>query len=262
MAKVSLLLPSFCRPKLLELGLYSITKNPTVHDLEVLVLNDGVIDETESICKKFPSLNIKYIFTGQRNKKGIIKRPPSFAFNVGLKQCTGDIVILSCPEIYHLNNAVDRQVDSLIVNPTTMVIPDCVYFDKSQITTSSLIGYREASVNVDTLVGGAHGKCHTEMPFFMAIYKKYLFDINGWDESMLGFAGEDNSLILRLKRLGLTYFRTTSEVVHLWHDGSTDGACHFDNPAWVYNWNILQSQVNDPTVIKVNIDKEWGKLEY
>ena len=260
--KISLILPSFKRPHLLELGLYSITQNPTARDLEIIVLNDGVPDQTEEVCKKFPSLNIKYIFTGKRNLGGtIIKRPPSFAQNIGLKQSTGDIIILSGPEIYHLNRAIDILVDILVDNPKTMVIPDFIYFDKSQQTTNALFRDRNSYIDIGSLLSGGFGRSHVEMPFLMALYKEHLMAINGWDETMTGYCGDDNDLILRLKRIGLSYIRTSAQAIHLWHEQSTDGNCHYENPAWVHNWNILQAHVNDPSVIQVNIGKEWGKLD-
>ena len=250
------------RPKLLELGLHSITKHPTIHELEILVLNDGIEDGTKEVCEKFSSLNIRYIFTGQRNKNGItIKRPPSFALNIGLKQCTGDIIVLSGPEMFHLNKALDFVVCDLILHPASMVIPSFIYFDQSQKTTNELLINREACINTESLVSGEYGSGHVEMPFLLALYKKYLLEINGWDENMIGYCGEDNDLILRLKRVGLTYIRTQAQAIHLWHGESTDGACHFENPMWVHNWNILQEHVNDPSIIKVNVDRDWGKLD-
>ena len=47
--KVSILLPSFKRPELLNLGLASLQHfKPTV-DFEIIVLNDGVLDKTEKV---------------------------------------------------------------------------------------------------------------------------------------------------------------------------------------------------------------------
>ena len=60
--KVSILLPSFKRPELLNLGLASLLHFKPTIDFEIIVLNDGIIDETENICKQYKeSLNIRYI---------------------------------------------------------------------------------------------------------------------------------------------------------------------------------------------------------
>jgi glycosyltransferase involved in cell wall biosynthesis len=260
--KISLLLPSFRRAHLLELGLYSITRNPTKYDLEIIVLNDGLPDETENVCKKFPSLNIKYVFTGKRNLNGtIVKRPPSFAQNIGLKQSAGDIIILSGPEIFHLNRALDILVDVLIHSPKSMIIPDFLYFDKLQHVTNALLSNRDAHIDIGALLSGSFGRSHVEMPFLMALYKEHLMTINGLDEDLTGYAADDNDLILRLKRIGLNYIRTPAQAIHLWHEESTDGGYHFENPAWVHNWNIYQAHVNDTSIIKVNLNREWGKLD-
>lgn len=257
--KASILLPSFNRPNLLKLGLLSIQKHRPKYDFEIVVLNDYLPDTTEEVCKQFPDLNIKYFFTGQRNLKGeIIKRVPGFALNIGIKKAEGDVIILSCPEMYHLNNALDILLDNLLVNPLTMVIPRFIYFDQSNETTSQLISNNQSPVDLTKLVGGSFGSCHTEMPYLMALYKNHLVEIGGYLETMTGHAGEDCQLINRLKLKGLTYTKTDAEAIHLWHSGTGDGNYHFENPAWVYNWNILQ-QTKD--ILIANEGIEWGVLD-
>ena len=176
--------------------------------------------------------------------------------NIGFKAASHDIIVLSCPEMFHLNRAIDYLGYGLLENPKSMVIPEFIYFDKSQETTNSLLQNRDAGINTSTLVGGSYGACHVEMPFLMAFYKQYVMDIGGYDEDFIGYAGEDCDLIERLKLVGLTHKRTKAEAIHLWHEGSTDGACHFENPDWVINWNLLQGRKG---VVNRNVGREWGK---
>lgn len=255
MLNATLLLPAFKRAKLLELGLYSIQKNKPCYNLEIIVLNDGIEDDTEEVCKKFPDLNVRYIFTGMRNTPIIKKRPPSFALNIGIKEATGDAIILSCPEVFHLNNAFNIVLSKLEQNIDSLVIPDFLYFDQNQITTNRLLEDKTTQIDVSTLVGKPFGACHVEMPFLMALYKYHVIEIGGYDEDMTGYAGEDCDLMERLKQKGLTYLRTDAEAIHLWHEGTNDGTAHWDNPAWVHNYNILTSRRG---VINRNVGREWG----
>ena len=116
MKKLSLILPCFFRAKLLNLSLWSIVQQKIKYDLEIVVLNDCIKDNTEEICSKYKDkLNIKYIFTGQRNENSFIHtRIPGFAINIGVKQCKGEIIILSSPEVFHLNNSINLIVEPLL----------------------------------------------------------------------------------------------------------------------------------------------------
>jgi glycosyltransferase involved in cell wall biosynthesis len=260
--KVSILLPSFKRPELLRRGLISILYNKPQCEFEIIVLNDGIEDETESVCNKFLEygLPIHYFFTGKRNLDGVIKsRVPGFALNIGIKQAEGNIIVLSCPEIWHLNNTIDILLENLQQNPKGLVIPEFLYFDRSGEETLRLniMSMFYPTLNLDKLVSGHYGYCHVEMPFLMMLYKEHLIAINGYDEDFIGYAGEDNDLIFRLQAIGLKHIRTAAKAVHLYHEGSTDGNCHWDNPAWVHNYTLLQ---NRKGIIQRNIGREWGVL--
>ena len=262
--RTSILLPSFKRPHLLNLGLASLQHIKPVIDYEILVLNDGVQDDTEKICKKYEKdLNIKYIFTGQRNLDGIIKkRVPGFALNIGIKQATGDAIILSCPEMYHLNNSIDMISKTLKNNPKCMVIPDFVYFDQTNVITKHLLKLNnfDTNINVNLLRGGDFGKCHCEMPYIFGVMKQELIDIGGYNELMIGYAGEDCELIWRLQQKGLTYKNIGAKAVHLFHEGTNDGGFHWNNPDWLINWNLLQKTKNERLII-ANQNIEWGIIK-
>ena len=258
----SLILASFKRPQLLSLGLQSIFKNKLPFDLEIVVLNDGLPDGTEEVCQFFKDkLNIKYIFTGQRNFYGLKSRVPGFALNIGVKNCSGDIIVLSCPEIFHLNNSLDLLISSLIKNPKSMAIPEFAYFDKKGEVTHNLLNSfnsMELAIDFNKLVGDGYGRCHVEMPFLMAMYKQEFVSIGGYDEDFIGYAGDDNDLIERLKLNGLKHFRTGARIIHLWHEGAGDGATHYENPNWVHNWNLLNSRKG---IVIRNVGREWGQIK-
>lgn len=262
--KVSILLASYKRPTLLNLGLQSILQFKPSFDFEILVMNDGIPDGTEEVCNKFKNeLNINYFFTGQRNLNGIKKRGPAFALNIGIKQASGDIIILSCPEVYHLNKATDIVVNALIQHPMSMVIPQVVLFDQANVFTTQLTKRLNGEattelLKLDTLVGGAYGGGHAGMPFFMAMYKKHLTEIGGYDEDFTGYAGEDNDLIERLQCKGLSHFRTEAQVVHLYHEGANNGLCHWENPAWCFNYKLFMERKG---ILVRNVGREWGILD-
>ena len=267
--KVSLILSSFKRANLLRLGLSSILRFKPEFPLEILVVNDGLKDDTEMVCNQFreKGLDIKYIFSGQRHMDGIIKwRVSGFALNIGLKQSTGDIIVLSCPEIHHLNNALFTIASTVEISPKGIVIPNHLYFDRAQTVTNYLLGLTDeqlqsAVVDKDLLVGGHHNDEWSRgniMPFCMGIRKSEIMEIGGYDEDFTGYAGDDNDFCERLIAKGLTYVRVAGQVVHLFHEGSNDGQMHENNPDWVYNWNLLKGRRG---IIVRNVGREWGKID-
>jgi len=267
--KVSLVISAFKRANLLRLGLSSILRFKPPFPLEIIIVNDGLEDDTKSVCEEFcaKGLDVKYIFSGQRHLDGVIKRRVSgFALNIGIKQSTGDIIVLSCPEIYHLTDALFTCVSALESSPRSMVIPIHLYFDTDQHITNYLLSLNDEQlmnpvVDKSLLKGGHHNDDYSKgnvMPFLMAIYKKELVNIGSYDEEFSGFACEDNDLCERLVANGVRYLRVSGQVIHLWHEGHNDGQMHNDNPAWVYNWNLLK---NKRGIIVRNVGKEWGKID-
>jgi len=255
----SILLSCFKRPHLLKLGLFSIRKNKPTIDYEILVLNDGIPDETESVCNGFKDLNIRYIFTGQRNLNGIKKRVSGFTMNIGIKQALGDIILFSCPEIFQLNECIDIVVEKLIENPMCMVIPDYMYFDQKKILTDKLIDDPNTTIDYNLLSDDIYyNKAHVQMPYLMALFKHHLLEIGGYDEDFIGYAGEDNDLVDRLKLKGLTHLRTKAKIIHLYHEGTGNGYTHYDNPDWVYNFNLLKERKG---ILIRNVGKNWGKID-
>ena len=112
MLRASILITSFMRPHLLRWNLFSLAMQEIGFDFETIVLNDGIPDETEALCREYQDvLNLKYVFTGQRNQGGeLLYRVPGFAINIGARIASGDILIISCAEMFHINNTSDCPV--------------------------------------------------------------------------------------------------------------------------------------------------------
>ena len=247
---VSLVLSSFNRSKLLDVSLSSIVKNKPSFPFEIIVVNDGMDDSTESICEKYQKeLNIKYFFTGQRNEKGLIMRCPSVPNNFAIKQATGDIIILSCAEIFHINHGIDEIVEPLLKNKKALSIPSYMYCGTCEQHTEwikkGVVDYKFLSIHKD----------YVKMPFLLGCWKKEILDIGGYDEDFIGYASEDNDFIARLLKNGCTHFRTNAKIIHLYHGVRCPDGFQFDNPAWIYNRRLLEARGSD---IVRNVGKEWG----
>jgi len=261
--KASLILPCFNRAKLLDIGLFSISKYSTKIPYEVIVINDGIIDETEEVCNKYKKLlDIKYYFSGQRNIDKVKSRVPAYAINIGVKKATGDIIVLSSPEVYHLNQALNYLFAHLLKKDNIMTTVKMVHFDDSNEITDNLLKNKKNTLSGEVIselnFDKIKGKEAVTMPFLLAFYKKHFMNIRGYDEDFIGYACDDNDFMDRMKKYGLRLQKTDGEILHLYHQGTNiSPLAKPDNPEWLYNYNLYKSRQD---IIKRNENREWGVL--
>jgi GT2 family glycosyltransferase len=256
---ISLILPSYKRADLLNLGLYSISKQKIDYDLEIIVLNESNDKETKGVCdyySQYKQLNIRHIIS---NPSGVT-RNVVFATNIGTKQAKGEIIILSCPEMFHLKENINTIINPLLNNKKLISIPNYILFDTGEIkkylyNTRLTLDVPENLLKKLTI--NDHNKYSATLPFFIAFYKQEATNIGGMDEDFTGIAGEDDDFVKRLIANGLTYIRSDISVIHLFHPKSFDENTKDKNSKYLYNMKLLEERKN--TIIR-NEGKEWGKL--
>jgi len=264
METVSLILPSFRRAELLDLTLSSIEKQKLDVVLEIIVVNDGVEDDTKAVCDKHNSLTIRYYFSGQRNAKTDKRRVAGFALNIGVQKSTGNILILSCAEIYHLNDCISQIVAPLMNDKKALTTPRFMYFDDSGGYSSyihQLVHCQGCPKFKDrpTDVGWNTAKniYGVKMPYLMGMWRNEYFSIGGYDEDFIGYASDDNDFVERVLANGCHYLYTDAQIVHLFHGATCDSFADPENKDWVYNQRLLNERRG--TIIR-NKNKEWGVI--
>ncbi len=267
--KVSLILASFRRPHLLDFTLRSIESQEFNYDFEVVVVNDGVEDETQDVCRRHDSLNIKYVFSGQRNHAGDFYRVAGFANNIGVKQSTGDIIVMSCAEVMHLNQTLNFIVKPLLKQKKFITTPRFMFFDDSGDYTRWVAQKFYLEYNglwhkyfqdkpMDLPWFGSKGLHAVKMPYLMGMWKHEYTGIGGYDEDFTGNACDDNDFTDRLIANGCIYHYTEAQIVHLYHGKTSDAKTHYDDPKWVYNYNLYQERKH---VVIRNEGREWGVID-
>ncbi|CAA7600340.1 Glycosyl transferase family 2 [Acididesulfobacillus acetoxydans] len=254
--KISLIITTFQRVNLLKWGLYSLSRQDIPWEYETLVINDGVEDESEEVCKQYQSkLHLKYIFSGQRNLEGHpVWRVPGFAINIGVRRASGDILILSCAEMLHLNDTVARLGVLVLDNPKSLGIP--LGKDDRDGAFLNEIERTHGVFDLNTL-----NRCadlDTRMPFLMALQRAQFEAIGGYDEDFTGVAYDDRDFVDRLLRNGCVHQKTDALALHLYHPRA-DGYYDQGGPkAWDYNKNLFFSRMGS---IVRNQGREWGRLD-
>lgn len=255
--KVSIIMTTFQRVHLLRWGLWSLARQTIPFDFEVIVVNDGLQDETEEICNEFKEkLNLKYIFTGHRNLNGKrVWRVPGFAMNIGVKQSAGDILVIGCAEMFHNNDTIAKLVPPILDNPKLLGIP---------LGKDDRSGAFLARLNDNNGIAGSdiYDKCadlNVKLPFLMALHRSQYFEIGGYDEDFVGMAYDDNDFIQRLLSNGCKYFQTTASTVHLYHPRTDGYYANGGPPEWEYNRKLYLSRIGQ---IVRNEGREWGIIKF
>jgi len=254
----SILIPCFKRAELLDWGLNSLAKQECKYPFEVLVLNDGVEDETRTVCDKYSDkLNIRYIFTGYRNKNKIQWRCPGFTLNIGVKKARANFLIFTCAEIFHLDNkSIEKTIDCLKVRRKIMVRPQGKDDQKNEYLQYVINTKGKVDVNYNT---SSMVDLDTKLPFFLGLHKEEFTCIGGYDEEMVGWAYDDTDLVRRMQCYSIRYIQIDSKIVHLYHPRHRMG---IENVQKMYKHNKkLYEHKDREGVLYSNVGKEWGQLK-
>ena len=120
MAKVSLIIPTFSRPHLLERCVNSALKAGS--SVEVIVVDDASHDETASVCQKLRDIRYVRLDTN---------RGVAGARNEGVRASTGEYVGFLDDDDLRLPNSIDAQVNLLDAHPDAgMVYGRALYGDE------------------------------------------------------------------------------------------------------------------------------------
>lgn len=272
---VSLIITTYNRSEFLYHSLRTISKQDlTGLNLEIIVVNDGDCDETENICEtsdcasllREKGVDLKCLYSGHRYQG--YWRCMGFAANVGIRQSRGEIVILSNSDMYHLGNTIKTVSSGCELNDHYLGTLHKVYDDPGWLTLH-LKNFPQESENSNNALkqilsrikqSTTSQECYSsnpEMPFCLAIKKKHLIDIGGFDEDFIGIASEDCDLLDRLKAIGCRYWYAPPgvEAIHMYHGRKTIKQLSA-MPGFKHN---LQLRKERSKFIVRNVEREWGK---
>lgn len=250
--KTSVIITSYCRSEMLQWWFHSLLEHTELplDDVEFLVINDGFRDETESVANYYRGLglDIRYLFTGHRNShaSGPVSRPMGYAANIGIRQATGEIVVLTSGDIFHLTATLPAIIKAVEDDPLAIATVQEVHDDDGRVV--NLLSQRElgepllaalAEVQAVSPLRTDPFRSHRDMPFLLGLRRRHLTDIGGYDEDFYGYACEDSDLMRRLVRHGLHYVYTAGECVHLHHGRRTAEEVHH-SAAFQYNLELMQ----------------------
>jgi len=265
-------LPYYNRKNLLKLTLdsfqYFYANNA---DLEIVIIDDGsnVENKIDDIITLY-NLNIKLITI--KNKNGI---NPCYVYNVGVRESSGDILVLSSPETLHttnmftVSNNFNELNDATYVQFSVFCLTDMKFKEYllsvknnfcnklEYIEQNNHLFYEDLGVNTDYFnnVYGSwyiHSKiCPSSMNFFSAITRKTYYTLSGFDERFRYGVGYDD------EEFANRVVNTVDNIV--WIDNAV--AIHIDHEIVAPLSNMCNLTLFNE--VKTNAYKQnntWGQL--
>jgi len=247
--RASVIIATHRRNPLLKWNLMSLVWPLKEEDIEVLILDDShAIDEgCQTLAADFGAT---YIHTG-KTKDSDHWRTPGFAFNIGAKLAQGDVLVLSCAEVYHPVNTLKLMLS--VMDDSAVVIPRCIRDDKGGI-----LGVLQQKVMPNTSEIERLRALDSTLPFFMAMKRKRFLDIGGYDEDFTGVCWDDNDISERLILHDEgKYVTVPADVVHLFHPRH-----NYRSAAIMKRWNHNKALYDKRRgQIVRNKEREWGVWE-
>ena len=259
--EVSVIIPTYNRKELLTFGLQSLAKQKVPWPYEIIVLNEYYEDGTREICAPYP--NVRYVMTRPTvPPDNLVWRVPGAAINIGAKLAQAKIIIISCPEIYLL----EEDVLFNIVNPlltTSKVMTYCIGFDDRN---GNILDFIRRGLPFTLLPDKGRipsdrkrgiYSLNTLYPFFMGINREKFISIGGYDEDFLGgYCFDDNDFMDRMELSGCTYLLVSGRILHLYHS-----RLNYKLPAirtfYDKNLSLYKARMG---IVNRNVGREWGIL--
>lgn len=256
--KLSIITTAFQRAELIRYQFLSLMVQTINFPFEILVINDGLPDETKQVCNEFKdNLPIRYLWTGQRNIKELTWRSPVYSINIGIKQAQGENIIITCAEIFLIDDLINTMIELLNQNSKYIIITNGKDDRKGDFLNFIKNPTLNPYTNLEFEYSKIEHKLSTEFPFFMGLNRKEIINIGGYDEDFgLNYCFDDNEFVQRLQNNNFIYKKLNERIVHLYHP-RLEYQTEEVKRKWQINKELYEQKKNQ---LIANQNKEWGKI--
>lgn len=193
---ISVVIPTYNRKDLLKKSLETLMRQTLPPEkFEVIVVDDGSTDSTESLVKGFQEryVNIRYL---KQSHGGTIR-----ARNLGMKKGQGLIIALTDDDCLAQSDWLEQINKAFENHPQALGIEG-----KTKTHETEVNPFTTQIVNLE---GGTYQTCNIA-------YKREILEKVGWlDENFPALACDDIDLALRILEFGPIYFAADAIVTHL-----------------------------------------------
>jgi len=201
MKTASIILPYYNRKALFEYTLKTFENLYMFDDnkLEIVIVDDGSRkDQKLDDVVKNSRLNIKLITIKHTKQRTQIN--PCYPYNVGVRESTGDVIVLSSPETFHTTNMFKisndfEKIDNSYLLFSVFCLTDTI-LDKGNLDTSLFhknLGQNGYAFNNKYGSWYLHSRYRdTGLNFFSAISRQNYYKLCGFNEQYRNGTGYDD----------------------------------------------------------------------
>jgi len=292
--KLTIEMPNRNRAWFLDRSIPLIAKQTLNQDeWELIITDDGSIDESEQIIQKYKKMNIikNFHFIKNTKKRNDGQGSPAIACNIVAKMCSGDYLLHTDPEIMPLptwaeqhylahEGKTDRHVWGECLHPREYhIINDGFgkeykgHFLGNAYTDYNWSNIEETWKKMNDKIkevqnryklsdGAIKNEFFNDWQAGFSISRKLLFDIRGYEEDFcnksLGldkYGGDDLIIFHHLNNAGSQkIINNKAMAIHVYH--KKDDA--LGNVQSTYAWKYIESH---PKEYQANLGREWGEIE-
>lgn len=209
--KISIIIPSYNYPDLLQHCLKSIENQKTKYKYEIIVVDDGEMD-LSNICKS-KTIPINYI----KLQNNFGARGLSKSVNTGFLESNGEIIIQLGRDIFLFeDNCIDNLCESVIENENNVSFPQRAMDDDGKFLNA--LNSNETSRNLNIISNNIPILINKYFGFCFCYSRKTFVDLLGYDEDYsLGIFYDDTDFMDRLLRYGSVFKEVNCKVIHMCH---------------------------------------------
>lgn len=286
-------MPNRNRAWYLDRSIYLLSKQTlSQDDWELIIVDDGSIDESEQIIQKYKSLNIIKNFHYIKNTKKRHDRQgsPAITSNIVIKSCSGNYILHTDPEIMPLpdwaeqhyiahEGRTDRHVWGNCLHPREYHIITDEYAKqyKGPFLDNAYTDYnwnnieetwksmnekiKKVQVQYNLSDNVIKNEFFNDWQAGFSISKKLFLDIRGYEEDFCNksmgldkYGGDDLILFHHLNNVGgKKVINPNARAIHVYHPKFCE-----DNVSSTYAWNYIDKHRNES---QANLNREWGLIE-
>jgi GT2 family glycosyltransferase len=212
--------------------LNTIKKSSEITNTEFIVVDDCSDDDEriEDLQSQFHFLKVIRL-----EKKNKWYHNPCVPFNIGIKEATGDIIILQNPECLHLGDILKYVKENITDNNYLTFSTYAINQIKTDNISKLDLENGEINEKIKEVIGDFkmigftqegeeawynHSFCRPSYYHFVsAMTKKNMDDLGGFDERYAeGHAFDDDELLFRIRLMGLNLEIVNEPIsIHQWH---------------------------------------------
>jgi len=237
--RVSIIIPTYNRAHLIENAINSSLKNE-YGNIEVIVIDDGSMDETEKIIKGIDDIRIKYI--KHEKRMGAPKTKAD-----GVKYSSGEYILFGEDDVLYDSDYIGKLMNCMVRNNADIVAGRIIYMKSNESKKEALERWNQVNkplIDIKIIEGNFSIKTDgdLEVPFVHALYltRKGIFDHISNDENYRGngYREETDPQISALKKGFKIVFCPNAVCYHLPRIMTMGGGQHFMSKSSYLYWTI------------------------